>query len=118
MLRIPGSTRHWATVMTIALGVLVVALAGAVTYTIAELGRQNDETRRLVRTIQSERERNILKGCQAQNRSNRATKRTLRSLTDDRRTRLFTFALLDALAPVRDCQKVLRSQTDPYRERD
>jgi hypothetical protein len=67
----------------------------------------------LVQSIQDERIANTRSSCETQNTRNLRTKRELRARVPDgdERRLAITVALIDALAPVRDCDVVVAEQT-------
>lgn len=120
-------SRVISTVVTLVLSALVIVMASGLAYTITTLAsqgdrlekvvaanaKQGDRLEELVGRIQQERVRNIRSGCADQNDRNKDTKRAFRRQLPPPpgEARRFTFALLDALAPVRDCDAVVQTQT-------
>jgi len=101
-----------ATAITMALAVLVPIMAGGLLYTILTVSRQGDE-------IQQQHDA-ILGNCLEQNTRHDETIRALddaiAGLPPDRRQRAQanrdnTVALIDALAPKRDCRALAARQT-------
>lgn len=75
-----------------------------------DLERQQQDIARLVAAVQAERFNNAYIGCLQQNDRNRATKAAFPP-SSPKRSRELTFALIDALVPVRDdCDTFARTQ--------
>lgn len=79
---------------------------------LVRVGDQADDITRVVTSIQSERVHNTRDGCLQTNARNAATKHQFDGRTGvSAEARSFTFALIDALAPLRDCDAVVARQT-------
>lgn len=77
---------------------------------VARVDRQVARNDRVLTQIQDERRRNTLSNCEAQNTRNAAARLALRASAPTARESRLALTLVDALAPVRDCQAVLRNQ--------
>jgi hypothetical protein len=96
--------RNLATVVTVVLAVLVVSMAAGLGYVVVELGN-------VVEKIQDERVRNIRDSCESQNERHDATLKRLGQRAPDQEAAGFAGELIEALAPHRDCNAVVRRQT-------
>lgn len=106
---IPGRTI--ATAVTVTLAVLVVVMAAGLGYVLVQNADQNRDLEQVVQSIQVERVRNIRENCEAQNARNRLTTLRLREMTDDPGARALAGGLIQALVPVRDCDRLVERQT-------
>lgn len=106
-------------VALVAVGVALSFAAGVLVRAVVQGSDKAVSAHNLAEQIQEERVRSIRENCEASNARNRETKRRLdrliRELPVERRARAKASAagtrlLIDALAPVRDCDRLVARQ--------
>jgi hypothetical protein len=112
-----GGKKHYRTIAIAALGISIL-LAGVLGVDrLSQTAERSHRNADIVDAIQEERARAVRMNCEGQNARNRETVRRVRerfrSLSpterrEGREGRDYTIALVNALAPVRNCDRVVR----------
>jgi hypothetical protein len=85
----------------------------AIAFVVAGLMRSNGDR---IDDINNERARNVRESCEQVNERHDATKRAVGPIAD-RERRVATLAIIDALAPKRDCTAYVKSQVREFQHR-
>jgi hypothetical protein len=100
-------------VLLAVIGVSVVAASAVILERLVISGTRTENNAEIIRAIQDERARTILENCRIQNDRHRRLVKVFdplvasRSDTTQAEAREFAIPLADAIAPVRDCRKVV-----------
>lgn len=101
----------WVAIVAVALSIAL----GLILYSLVDTGQRSESNAQIASQIQDERARATLLNCRAQNKRHSRLVKALDPLIEQRdpsraerkAARQFTTALADAIAPIRDCKKVV-----------